>query len=69
MFIAVPVWLVFTCIILYRWLVNHVLWKVRNRLIVTYLLMGLAPGGALRHPCDDCRVRLLRPVRHLRGDL
>ena len=22
---------------------NHVLWKVRNRLIVTYLLMGLAP--------------------------
>jgi sigma-B regulation protein RsbU (phosphoserine phosphatase) len=43
MFIAVPVWLVFTCIILYRWLVNHVLWKVRNRLIVTYLLMGLAP--------------------------
>ena len=43
MFIVVPVWLVFTCIILYRWLVNHVLWKVRNRLIVTYLLMGLAP--------------------------
>ena len=43
MFIAVPVWLVFSCIILYRWLVNHVLWKVRNRLIVTYLLMGLAP--------------------------
>jgi phosphoserine phosphatase RsbU/P len=43
MFFAVPVWLVFTFIILYRWLVNHVLWKVRNRLIVTYLLMGLAP--------------------------
>lgn len=43
MVIAVPVWLVFTCIILYRWLVNQVLWKVRNRLIVTYLLMGLAP--------------------------
>jgi phosphoserine phosphatase RsbU/P len=43
MFFAVPVWLVFTLIILYRWLVNHVLWKVRNRLIVTYLLMGLAP--------------------------
>jgi phosphoserine phosphatase RsbU/P len=43
MFFAVPVWLVFTLIILYRWLVNQVLWKVRNRLIVTYLLMGLAP--------------------------
>jgi phosphoserine phosphatase RsbU/P len=43
MFFAVPTWLVFTLIILYRWLVNHVLWKVRNRLIVTYLLMGLAP--------------------------
>jgi sigma-B regulation protein RsbU (phosphoserine phosphatase) len=40
---VVPVWLVFSCIILYRWLVNHVLWKVRNRLIVTYLLMALAP--------------------------
>ena len=43
MFIVVPVWVVFSSIILYRWLVNHVLWKVRNRLIVTYLLMGLAP--------------------------
>ena len=40
---VVPVWAVFSCIILYRWLINHVLWKVRNRLIVTYLLMGLAP--------------------------
>jgi phosphoserine phosphatase RsbU/P len=43
LFVVVPVWLVFSCIILYRWLVNHVLWKVRNRLVVTYLLMGLAP--------------------------
>ena len=43
LFIAVLVCLVFSCIVLYRWLVNHVLWKVRNRLIVTYLLMGLAP--------------------------
>ena len=41
--IVVPVWLVFSCIILYRWLVNQVLWKVRNRLVVTYLLMALAP--------------------------
>ncbi len=40
---VVPVWVVFSCIILYRWLVNHVLWKVRNRLVVTYLLMGLTP--------------------------
>ena len=36
-------WVIFSCIILYRWLVNHVLWKVRNRLVVTYLLMGLTP--------------------------
>jgi len=43
LFVVVPVCLVFSCIILYRWLVTHVLWKVRNRLIVTYLLMGLAP--------------------------
>jgi sigma-B regulation protein RsbU (phosphoserine phosphatase) len=40
---VVPVWTVFSCIILYRWLVSHVLWKVRNRLVVTYLLMGLTP--------------------------
>jgi sigma-B regulation protein RsbU (phosphoserine phosphatase) len=40
---VVPVWVIFSCIILYRWLVNHVLWKVRNRLVVTYLLMGLTP--------------------------
>lgn len=32
------------CIPLFwRWLMSHALWKVRNRLIVTYLLMGLAP--------------------------
>jgi sigma-B regulation protein RsbU (phosphoserine phosphatase) len=43
LFVAVPVWLVFSCILLYRWLVDHVLWKVRNRLVVTYLLMALAP--------------------------
>jgi sigma-B regulation protein RsbU (phosphoserine phosphatase) len=30
-------------ILLFRWLVYRVLWKVRNRLILTYLLMGLAP--------------------------
>src|SRR6201994_2634441 len=41
--VVVPLWLVFSCIILYRWLVNYVLWKVRNRLVVTYLLMALAP--------------------------
>ncbi|MGI8770813.1 MAG: PP2C family protein-serine/threonine phosphatase [Acidobacteriaceae bacterium] len=30
-------------ILLYRWTFKHLLWKVRNRLIVTYLLMGLTP--------------------------
>ncbi|MGA7155812.1 MAG: SpoIIE family protein phosphatase [Acidobacteriaceae bacterium] len=30
-------------ILLFRWLVYRVLWKVRNRLILTYVLMGLAP--------------------------
>ena len=30
-------------VLLYRWISRRVLWKVRNRLIVTYLLMGLAP--------------------------
>ena len=39
----VPLWLVFSCIVLYRLAVSRLLWKVRNRLIVTYLLMGLTP--------------------------
>lgn len=30
-------------ILLFRWLRGKVLWSVRNRLILTYLLMGLAP--------------------------
>ncbi len=33
----------FLLILLYRWFVRRVLWKVRNRLILTYLLIGLAP--------------------------
>jgi sigma-B regulation protein RsbU (phosphoserine phosphatase) len=36
--------LILLCIpLLWRWLLGNILWKVRNRLIVTYLLMGLAP--------------------------
>lgn len=36
--------LVILCIPLFwRWMMSRVLWKVRNRLVVTYLLMGLAP--------------------------
>jgi hypothetical protein len=30
-------------VLLFRWFTYRVLWKVRNRLILTYLLMGLAP--------------------------
>ncbi|HEV2276254.1 MAG TPA: HAMP domain-containing protein, partial [Acidobacteriaceae bacterium] len=30
-------------VLLYRWVTGRLLWKVRNRLVVTYLLMGLAP--------------------------
>lgn len=30
-------------ILLYRWIAQRMLWTVRNRLILTYLLMGLAP--------------------------
>ncbi len=43
LFLATLVLLISAAVLGYRWLVNHVLWKVRNRLIVTYLLMGLAP--------------------------
>lgn len=41
--VVVPLWVVFSLILFYRWMVRSVLWKVRNRLVVTYLLMGLAP--------------------------
>src|SRR3954447_20395509 len=41
-------WVLFFLFVVYgwiacRWIFRHLLWKVRNRLIVTYLLMGLAP--------------------------
>ena len=35
--------IIFCAPLLWRWLLGSVLWRVRNRLIVTYLLMGLAP--------------------------
>lgn len=35
--------IIFCVPLFWRWLMQHVLWKVRNRLVVTYLLMGLAP--------------------------
>lgn len=34
---------VFSAPLIMRWIFTRFLWKVRNRLIVTYLLMGLAP--------------------------
>jgi phosphoserine phosphatase RsbU/P len=41
--ITLLVLIVFCIPLFWRWLMQSVLWKVRNRLIVTYLLMGLAP--------------------------
>ena len=35
--------LCFSAVLGFRWVTGRVLWTVRNRLIVTYLLMGLAP--------------------------
>ena len=40
--LAIPL-TVFAIILLWRWTFRSLLWRVRNRLIVTYLLMGLAP--------------------------
>ncbi len=34
---------IFVLVLAYRWLLQRVLWTVRNRLVVTCLLMGLAP--------------------------
>ncbi|MGH9586431.1 MAG: PP2C family protein-serine/threonine phosphatase [Acidobacteriaceae bacterium] len=41
--ITLLVLIAFCIPLFWRWLMGRVLWKVRNRLIVTYLLMGLAP--------------------------
>jgi sigma-B regulation protein RsbU (phosphoserine phosphatase) len=41
--LALLVLLPLCTILLYRWIFNRLLWRVRNRLVVTYLLMGLAP--------------------------
>jgi sigma-B regulation protein RsbU (phosphoserine phosphatase) len=35
--------IVFCIPLFWRWVFGRLLWKVRNRLVVTYLLMGLAP--------------------------
>ena len=41
--LAFSVLAVFLLILMYRWIVHRVMWTVRNRLVVTCLLMGLAP--------------------------
>jgi sigma-B regulation protein RsbU (phosphoserine phosphatase) len=35
--------IIFAIPLFWRWLMRRMLWKVRNRLVVTYLLMGLTP--------------------------
>ncbi len=40
--VSVPL-TIFAIILIWRWTFRNLLWRVRNRLIVTYLLMGLAP--------------------------
>ncbi len=41
-FLGIPL-SIFAMILTWRWVFRKLLWRVRNRLIVTYLLMGLAP--------------------------
>ena len=43
LFLLFAVLAVCAAVLLWRWTFRHLLWRVRNRLIVTYLLMGLAP--------------------------
>jgi sigma-B regulation protein RsbU (phosphoserine phosphatase) len=42
-FVTLMLLICFCIPLLWRWVFGRVLWKVRNRLVVTYLLMGLAP--------------------------
>ncbi|ADW67833.1 SpoIIE family protein phosphatase [Granulicella tundricola] len=42
-FTAMSVLTLFLMILIWRWIMGHILWKVRNRLIVTCLLLALAP--------------------------
>lgn len=41
--LALLLLIIFCIPLFWRWLMRRALWKVRNRLVVTYLLMGLAP--------------------------
>ena len=39
--------ILFACILLLRWVRNRFLWKLRNRLIVTYFFIGVVPVGLI----------------------
>ena len=39
--------IVFSCILAFRWLKRKVLWRLRNRLIVTYVFIGVIPAVLL----------------------
>ena len=64
-FTAIPL-TIFAIILLWRWTFRKLLWRVRNRLIVTYLLMGLAPVVPLHDLGRHCLLCLRRSVCHLR---
>ncbi len=52
-----------------RWLKAKVLWRLRNRLIVTYMFIGVIPVVLLVAMASHHHLFVRRPVRKLRRDL
>ena len=53
----------------FRWLKRRILWRLRNRLIVTYVFIGVIPAVLLVGHGHHHPLRARRTVRRLRRDL
>ena len=60
------VFLCFAFLMGLRWLRRVLMWRLRNRLIVTYVFIGVIPVILLVGMGVDCQLSLCRTIRHLR---
>ena len=75
--LALSVWIgilsflaiIFFALLAFRWLKAKVLWRLRNRLIVTYMFIGVIPVVLLVAMAFITHLFVCRPVRELRRDL
>ena len=55
-------------ILAFRWLKRKLLWRLRNRLIVTYVFIGVIPAVLLVAMAIITIYLFAGPVRHVRSD-